>query len=386
MALERNHDLKLSALAIRHAEADTVIAGAAPNPTLSIQTVSINPRQGIGPGSLRDKNVDTTFQIEQLIERGGKRKFRTEAASHLEQASRQDLNETRRQLRLAVSQAYYDLLAAQDRLAASRETVGLFEVTLAAAQKRKKAGDIAGADVARIEVDALHARNDVRAAQAEWAKAQLALALLLGVRPPVDAMQATDPWPESGSAELSADVERLVEQRPDVRAAAARVEAAVSARSLALAARTRDVSVGLQFQHAPGSDANNTYGITLQIPLFTRYYFDGEIRGAAAALDSARENLEKARSAARNDVYQSLQEVQAAAERSRRFQQELLSAAKKSADAVEFGFKNGAVGVMDVLDARRTYRATQLDAVAAQADYAKSLAAWRAAVMEEDQK
>ena len=148
MALERNHDLKLSALAIRHAEADTVIVGAAPNPTLSIQTVSINPRQGIGPDRLRDKNVDTTFQIEQLIERGGKRKFRTEAAAHLEQASRLGLNETRRQLRLAVSQAYYDLLAAQDRLAASRETVGLFEVTLAAAQKRKKAGDIAGADVA----------------------------------------------------------------------------------------------------------------------------------------------------------------------------------------------------------------------------------------------
>ena len=78
--------------------------------------------------------------------------------------------------------------------------------------------------------------------------------------------------------------------------------------------------------------------------------------------------------------------MQAAAERTRRFQQELLTAARKSADAVEFGFKNGAIGVMDVLDARRTYRATQLDAVAAQADYAKSLAAWRAAVMEEDQK
>ena len=142
----------------------------------------------------------------------------------------------------------------------------------------------------------------------------------------------------------------------------------------------------MQFQHAPGSDANNTYGVTLQIPLFTRYYFDGEIRGAEAGLDSARETLEKARSAARSDVYQSLHEVQAAAERTRRFQQELLTAARKSADAVEFGFKNGAIGVMDVLDARRTYRATQLDAVAAQADYAKSLAAWRAAVMEEDRK
>jgi cobalt-zinc-cadmium efflux system outer membrane protein len=34
---------------------------------------------------------------------------------------------------------------------------------------------------------------------------------------------------------------------------------------------------------------------------------------------------------------------------------------------------------MDVLDARRTYRATQLEAIAARADYAKSLLNWRLA-------
>jgi cobalt-zinc-cadmium efflux system outer membrane protein len=32
---------------------------------------------------------------------------------------------------------------------------------------------------------------------------------------------------------------------------------------------------------------------------------------------------------------------------------------------------------MDLLDARRTLRAIQLDAAAAQADYAKALAAWQ---------
>ncbi len=387
IALEHNHDVKLSALAIRQAEAGTIIANAAPNPTLSIQAVNINQRAaGFGSGSLRDKNMDTTVQITQLIERGGKRELRTETASRLEQASRLDLSDTQRQLQLAVAQAYYDLLAAQDRLRATQEAAGLFTDTLAAAQKREKAGDLAGADVERIRIDVLRARNDARQARADLSKAQLALALLLGLRPPADALQATDSWPGFGQAELATDVERLIGQRPDVKAALVRVDAAISARRLALAARTRDVTVGAQFLHSPNTDNNNTYGISVQIPLFTRYDYDGEIRSAEAALDSARENLEKTRNAARNDIAQSLQDLQSTADRSQRFQQELLIAAKKSADAVEFGFKNGALGVMDVLDARRTYRMTQLDAVAAQADYAKSLAAWRAAVMEEKSK
>lgn len=387
LALEQNYDVKLSALAIRQAEAGTVIANAAPNPTLSIQAVNINQRAaGFGSGSLRDKNMDTSLQIGQLIERGGKRALRTETASRLAQASRLDSNEVQRQLRLAVSQAYYDLLAAQERLTVTRETAVLFDGTLTAAQKRKKAGDLAGAEVDRIQVDALRARNDVRQTEADLSKAQLVLALLLNLPSPATTLQATDSWPAFESPALATDITPRIEQRPDVKAALERVNAAESARRLALASRTRDVTVGLQFLHSPNTDNNNTYGISVQVPLFTRYAYDGEISSAEVALESARETLEKTRAAAHNEVEQSLQSVQAAAERGRRFQQELLGAAKKSADAVEFGFKNGALSVMDVLDARRTYRLTQLDAVAAQTDYAKSLAAWQAAVIGTQQK
>jgi cobalt-zinc-cadmium efflux system outer membrane protein len=391
IAIERNHDIKLSTLAIRSAQAATVIANTAPNPTLSVQTSGINPKLGIGAGSLRNKTIDTTIRIDQVIERGGKRELRTKNASFLEQASRDDLNEARRQLRMIVSHAYYDLLAAQERLLNARETSALFDTTLNAARKRKKAGDIAGADVARLQVDALRAMNDARQAEADVVKARLALGQLMGIGAQADTIQAADQWPDVHQAALNNAVDRLIEQRPDVRAVAARVDAAVAARKLALASRTRDVSVGVQFDHYPSSDANtlgggNSYGIGVQIPLFVRHYYDGEIRAAEAALDSARENLDKARDAARGEIYRSLHDVQSAADRVRRFQEELLFAAKKSSDAAEFAFNNGAIGVMDVLDARRTYRATQLDAVAAQTDYAKSLAAWHAAAMEESAK
>ncbi|WP_089400525.1 TolC family protein [Noviherbaspirillum humi] len=386
LAQERNPDLRLSAIAVRNAEAAVLSASAAPNPTLSIQSSSINPRTGVGSGGLRDKNIDTTVRLDQLIERGGKRELRTENARRLVEASRLDVNDTRRQLTLATSEAYYDLLAAQERLAVTQETTQLFDSTLEAAQRRRKAGDIAGADVERLQVDVLRARNDARLAQADLARAQLALAQLLNVCCDTAGIRATDPWPGFEASDNVADIDRLIEQRPDVRAAQARLEAAQAARQLALASRTRDVSVGVQFEHAPGDNANNTYGLAVQIPLFVRYNFEGEIRSAEANLDTAREVLDKTRIVARNDASRALQDLQAAADRARRFEQELLVAAKKSADAAEFGFRNGASAVMDVLDARRTYRATQLDAVTARADYARALSAWRTAVMKEEGK
>jgi hypothetical protein len=57
----------------------------------------------------------------------------------------------------------------------------------------------------------------------------------------------------------------------------------------------------------------------------------------------------------------------------------LLKEAVRAADAAEYAYKRGAVGVTDLLDARRTLYATRLDAASAEADYAKARAAWRAA-------
>lgn len=386
IAVERNHDSRLSAFAVDNAKAATTIASALPNPMLTVQTANINPTAGIGAGNLRNKTVDTTFRLDQLIERGGKRELRTENASYLEDAARNDRNDARRQLRISVSQAYYDLLAAEEKNDITRQTAALYESTIAAAQMRQKAGDIASVDVARLQVDALRTQNDATQAQSDSVKARQSLALVLGKINDAMKIRLTDGWPTM-QFNAAAAPEVPIEQRPDVLAAKSRLDAAMAARKLALASRTRDVSVGVQYEHFPASDVNsqgsgNSFGVSVQIPLFVRYAFDGEIRAAEVAVDTAREILEKTRDLARSDLIRGREEARASYERVKRYDDSLLAAAKKAADAAEFAFKHGASGVMDVLDARRTYRTIQLEALAARADYAKSLAAWQAAVSE----
>jgi len=387
IAEQRNYDLRLSAVAVDNANAAAGIASQAPNPTLTVQTFGINPRTGIGAGSLRNKTVDTTIRADQLIERGDKRALRMESAEHFQHAARKDLEETRRQMRIGVAQAYYDVMAAEKKFTIAQDNAALYDISVAAAQKRQKAGDIAGADVARLQVDAGRARNDAAQAESDIARTRQALALLLGLTSQAAQIRLADDWPEIRFDTLAMP-EFLIDRRADVAAAQSRLAATLSARKLALASRTRDVLVGLQYEHYPASAANlqgsgNSFGVSVQIPLFVRHQFEGEIRAAEAAVDAARANLDKTRELARAELMGSWEGARLAYGRIKRYDDSLLAAAKKSADAAEFAFSHGALGVMDVLDARRTYRAIQIDALTARADFAKSLVAWQAAIPEE---
>lgn len=383
LAEQHNRDLKLAAIGVDSAGAAVTSAAAAPNPILTLQTLNINPAAGIGAGSLRSKTVDSTARIDQLIERGGKRGLRTVAASRLQDAAHADLDDARRQLRRDVAAAYYDLLAAQDRQSISADAATLAEKAVAAAEQRHKAGDLAGSDSARLRIDALRARNDADDAAAALDEAKRTLAFLLG-QASAGHLSATGPWPDAHPAQVT-EVAALVETRPDVQAALARVRAAEASRDLARAGRTRDVTVGVQFEHYPASAANpqgsgNSIGIAVQIPLFVRYTMQGEIRSAELALDAAHENLDKTRQAARADVERARAQAAAAARRVERYDRDILPATRRAADDAEFAFAHGALGVMDVLDVRRAWRAAQLDAVAARADLAKAVAALEAAL------
>lgn len=389
LAGARNHDLKSAAIAVDSAAASVTSAAAAPNPTLTLQTMNINPAAGIGSGPLRSKTVDSAVRIDQLIERGGKRRLRTAAAEQLEHAARADLADTRRQLRRDVAGAYYDLLAAQQRATLTLDAAALADHALQAAETRRRAGDLAGGDVARLRTDALHVRNDADDAAADLDQARRALALLLGLDD-ASGLAAADAWPDALAAPAlsAAAIDAALEQRADVAAARARLQAAQSSRDLALAGRTRDVTVGVQVDHYPSSAANpqgsgNSFGVSVQVPLFVRYAMQGEIRGAEAALDAAAENLAKARQNARADIGKARAQAEAGARRVERYDHDILPAAHKAAEAAEFAFAHGAIGVMDVLDVRRADRAAQLEALAAHADFAKSLAALDAALSRE---
>lgn len=375
--LERNRELQAARRAVEGAEADVITAGARPNPNLSISASSLS--NNLGPGSLPNKRIDTVVGLSQLFERGNKAGLRTQSAQSLASAVRGDQRDVERVQRVALHGAYYDLLQAQDKLRITGETAALFQKSIDALNIRLKAGDVAAVDVSRMSVDALRARNDARAAQAELEKAQSALAYMIDADRDAARLRAADAWPalQTPDMKVAAAIE---DTRPDVQAAQERVAAADRNRDLARAMRTRDITAGVQFERFPGNEPRNSAGLNVSVPLFTRYYYDGEIRRAESDYSAAQDNLQRVKALATGDIRKAASDLSSSAERVQRLREVLLAAAEKAAQGAEFAYSRGAIGVMDVLDARRQLTATRLEAVAVQADYAKALAAWRAAI------
>jgi cobalt-zinc-cadmium efflux system outer membrane protein len=229
-----------------------------------------------------------------------------------------------------------------------------------------------------VQVDYERAQNDARGAQAELGRARLALAYIIGAEHAAAELQATDLWPAPESVDIS-DLDRAIETRPDVLAAKSRVEVAEKLRDLARAQQTRDISVGIQYERwIPGNVASNAVGLGVSIPLFTGYDFSGDIQKAEVDRYAALDAVARVRAIAATDLRRSASDLNAAAERVERYDKSLLGAAGRSAQAAEFAFQRGAISVLEVLDARRTLRAVQIESVAARADYAKALSAWRA--------
>lgn len=372
---QHSRELRLGQAAVAGAAADLRTAGQRPNPDLSLNTLSISPWSGYGAGGWKDKKMDTQLRLDQLIERGGKRDLRLRGAEARLEAANFELDDTARQQRGVLRHAYYNLRLAQEKQVLAEDTAALYGKSAEAGQRRLKAGDIAPVDLARLQIDQARAASEARQALSEVQQARQALAYLIGREAAADALIAADNWPTLEALALN---QMPLDQRPDLAAASRRLTAAEADRDLARARKSRDVTVGVQVEHNQQNAPTNSYGFGVSVPLFIWHEYEGEIARAEADLDLARRQLELQQAQAGSQVAQARQALLAARDRYQRLEGGLLADAERVAKAAEFAYNKGAMGLMDLLDARRTLRQIQVEAASARADYAKALADWQA--------
>lgn len=377
-----NRDIVAARRAVTASAADLRTAGQTQNPTLTAGVGSVSPSAGVGSGPLWRKTVDSSLRLEQLVERGGKRALRVQVAESGGAAARSDLLEVQRQQAVGVVQSLLDVAAADERNALLREVAALQADSQRANEQRVRQGDLAPIDAQRQSIEAAHAQADVLQADAEALHARQALAALLSWEPAAASLQPAPglldepPLPPGVAADAAAEVER----RADVAAARARVAAARAARDLAAAQARTDLTVGVQLDHWPTS-ATNTYGtgntvsITLGIPLTIGHRFDGELARAISDGDAADENLWRVRAAALAERAKLDADLDSARQRLALLSARQVPQAERVARAAELGYSRGALGLLELLDARRTLRQSRLDLLAARADAARAASA-----------
>jgi cobalt-zinc-cadmium efflux system outer membrane protein len=157
---------------------------------------------------------------------------------------------------------------------------------------------------------------------------------------------------------------------------AARVRIAQARKVLTLAQRQviPDVTISAFYDQDQGNQFPRTggFGISIPIPLF--YQQKGEISQARVGLTSSELALRQAEYDVRTEVMKALAAWQGADSIARRFETSVVMRIENLRKAQEIAYQKGAVGVLDLIDAERSYRAIMLDYYAALANRSKAWA------------
>lgn len=371
-----NPELQLATAGVEASRADLITAGERPNPVLSLGTSRIDTHNNAGSSNYWRKDLDTVVAWYQPIERGGKHGLRQDVATANVGAAGADRQTVWRDLGIAADNAWHDLAVAQENLRLSREASALYQRTLAASELRFRSGDIAAADLSRIRVEAARSRSDARQAEGNLVQARETMARLLGRSDASDQISASLDWPGSADVPSADQLDGLIEQQPDVVAARWRLQSSTKAVDLARAQRANDVTVGLQYERDPLSTKPNTMGVGISFPIQIGNNYEGEIRRALADKAAAELTLSTARLQARRRLEAELSALTTAADVLHTYEGDLLDNARAAADSAEYAYQRGASGLLNLLDARRTLRTVQIDALNAHANYSRHRVLW----------
>ncbi len=283
------------------------------------------------------------------------------------------LDAAQQDLLIRVSQAYFDVLAAQDTLAFVRAQKAAVEEQLAAAKRNFEVGTSTITDQREAQ-----ARYDIVVAQEIAAEndlhvKRLALDQLVG-------RTGTAPLPLAQPVQLPADaagdvaewVEKSQAQQPAVRQATVALDIAQLETQKARTGHlpTVDLQAGYAINHYPkgtltaqGLNQRNTtasVGVALNLPLFAGFAVQNRIQETLALEEKARADLEGARRAVAQGTRAAFFGVQ-----SLRSQVKALEAAEASSqsalDANKLGYQVGVRINIDVLNAQSQLYQTKRD-------------------------
>lgn len=375
LALRHNAQIQNAQAVIEGARADIITAGARPNAVMSVNATGVDNSQYQYGNKLN--SLDTIVRVDQPFERGNKRDLRLAKANDMNQATLWDLQETIRQEKMRVLSAWLDLRVAEQRAQISEANLSHAERVSEKAKLRFKTGDLSGADLGRIEADSARLMAEAQMARRDRSRASAQLASLLGNEMQHHLMSTRGDWPPAMSHQ---EAEKLLdgstEKRPDVQAARARLSAAKQAIELARAQRTRDFTVGLQYERNNPTVVNSVGG-GIAIPLFTGNDFEGDIRRSMAEMTQAEIAMLQTERNARTESKLLIHELDQANGRLRSLHEIALQSTRRTDKAADVAYTRGAMSTFEYLDTKRIVRQAEVEAVTARAEAARASGAIR---------
>lgn len=360
IALAYNQSLRAQRLNITENKAEEITAALKPNPTFTtlVDTIPL-----FSPQLIRLNTQIYSESLAYTYERGGKREKRLTVARDNTDVSAKTVTDNERQLRFQVVQAFINVLLAKSVLQLSNDDLANFSQEVDLNHARMVAGDLAEGDYLKISLQKLQFQQDVSSAELSLVQAKATLRQLLGYKSVTDNFDVTGVLAHKKQVVQLTDLEsQAIAARPDLQAAHSGVKLADDTVALAFGNRAKDWTWGTDytFQSIGPYGAGNAVGFSLSFDLPVHDRNQGEIARSQAAVRQAVETESSAEVGVRTDVVNAYYGLQTNEQIVSLYESGYLDQATQSRDITTYAYGRGAATVLDVLDAERSYRATQL--------------------------
>jgi len=387
IALARNLDLKLAQTRIAQARAQQRAASASLWPDFTVSGSDVFTRNPTLPEGFSQRTLDAALDGSWTVDLFGLQRDARRAAIAATRASQFDRDATEVTLLAEVATEYIQYRLYQLEYAISTRNAASQEETVRITQLRFQQGAASRLEVEQLRSQLAITRAAVPAAFEQAQTARHTLILLLASTPAELARELPEEVPQNpvlpgaDPAAVLLTPAQLIVQRPDIRAAAMRVTGAAESLRAAEAQRYPQLSLAAAF----GQEATNwtafagagaqawSYSEGLLLPVFDF----GRIR---AAIDLADAQQQQAYLTFEQTVRSALEATQAAVVlytqgmlRAEQLQTALRSA-QTAAQLARRQYQEGALALLDVLDAERTAYSTELTWAEASAAVAVRLA------------
>lgn len=240
------------------------------------------------------------------------------ATKELVRANELSVEDARDLIVLAVGGTYLQTIAAKARIDAARVQLTTAEALFKQASEQRAAGVVAQIDLNRSQIQLLTQQQRLVSLENDYSKLKIALARLAGL-PANEQYEISDAIPFAEAPPLSVDeaLKQAFEQRADLKAAEAQVEAAERARSAARAERLPSLAVRADYGviGTNPSQSHGTFTVTgsVRVPIWQGGRTKGETEVAEAALAQRQAELEDLKGRIESDVRNAYFDLQAAA-------------------------------------------------------------------------
>lgn len=347
IALQKNPGILASQLELEAREARVAQAGAIPNPDFVVFTEDI-----AGSGQFEGlENSQTTAQLSQRLELGGKRGARRKSASLHRDVAAAEIELKRREIISAVRRQFFAVLLNQERVQWMQELLDLAKQFSGVVVERIQAGKIPPIDQVKAFAVVATAEVDLTRAQRELESARYDLAALLGMSEP-QFQSLPGKLPDAPDVSLEQFIEALPISQ-ELKRVEIQVEESKALFAVEKSKSIPDLTVTGGYRRIQTTDDSAfVAGITVPLPLFDRN---------KGAIEEARKRIRKSeqvKSAVaiqlRNSLSKAFRSYAGARDEAESLQTHVLPANQTSFDAISEGYRLGKYGYLDVLEAQRS--------------------------------